>query len=154
MSLLATPSLSGRSLRKKAQSAFTLLEILIALAILGLLVGLTVTKLGGVFDQSKIDTAKIFVHDSLSTPLATYKLHMGDFPTTEEGLQALVTPPAKNADRWHGPYIVADGGKLPLDPWLEPYMYKYPGTHNKGSYDLWSKGPDKTDGTDDDIGNW
>jgi general secretion pathway protein G len=67
-------------------------------------------------------------------------------------LQALWTQPAQRADSWHGPY--GEGSKPPVDPWGEPYQYAYPGTHNKGSYDLWSKGPDHTSGTDDDIGNW
>lgn len=152
MSFLTTPSQSARSFGRKARSAFTLLEILIALAIMGLLVGLAVTKLGGIFDGAKTDTAHLFVKESLNTALSAYKIHMGDYPSTDEGIQALIAAPAKNADRWHGPYI--EGAKKPIDPWGEEYLYKYPGTHNKTSYDLWSKGPDKTDGTDDDIGNW
>ena len=152
MSLLASPSPSVPFPRRGSRSAFTLLEILIALAILGLLVGLTVSKLGGIFDGAKTDTAHLFVKESLSTALQAYKIHMGDYPSTEEGIQALITAPAKNSDRWRGPYI--EGNKKPVDPWGEEYLYKYPGVHNKTGYDLWSKGPDKTDGTDDDIGNW
>ena len=152
MPSLTTPSQSLRSRGRDLRRAFTLLEILIALAIMGLLVGLAVTKLGGIFDGAKQDTAKLFVTESLKTALQAYKIHMGDYPSTDEGIQALLVAPANKADRWHGPYI--DGSKQPQDPWLENYMYKYPGTHNKGSYDLWSKGPDKIDGTDDDIGNW
>jgi|APCry1669189844_1035258.scaffolds.fasta_scaffold01847_5 general secretion pathway protein G len=142
------------SSQKASIRAFTLMEILIVLAILGLLVGLSVTKLGGVLDGARINTAKIFINDSMKAPLFTYKMQVGDFPSTEEGLQALLVAPANKADRWQGPYLEVNGGKLPLDPWGEPYMYRYPGTHNKGSYDIWSKGPDKVDGNDDDIGNW
>ena len=142
------------SQKSRSTAAFTLMEILIVLAILGLLVGLSVTKLGGVLDGARINTAKIFINDSMKAPLFTYKMQTGDFPTTEESLQALVVAPANKADRWQGPYLEVNGGKLPLDPWGEPYMYRFPGTHNKGSYDLWSKGPDKVDGNEDDIGNW
>jgi general secretion pathway protein G len=147
------PVPSSRS-RPPSIQAFTLIEILVVLAILGLLVGLTVTKLGGVFDSAKVDTARIFVSESMKTPLFTYKMQMGDYPSTEEGLQALLTPPASKADKWQGPYIEVQGGKLPVDPWKNPYQYRFPGTHNKNGYDLWSMGPDGKDGTDDDIGNW
>jgi general secretion pathway protein G len=133
----------------RAARAFTLLEILIALAILGLLVGLAVADLGGIFDNSRVSAAKIFVQDGIKTPLFTYKMAMGSYPSTNDGLQALVTAPSSNADNWRGPYV-ADG-KLPLDPWGQPYQYANPGTHNKNSYDVWSKGPpDKPS----DIGNW
>ena len=140
--------------RPSAIRAFTLIEILVVLAIIGLLVGLTVTKLGGVFDTAQADTAKIFVNESMKAPLFTYKMQMGDYPSTEEGLQALLTAPANKADRWQGPYIETQGGKLPVDPWKNPYQYRYPGTHNKSGYDLWSTGPDGKDGTADDVGNW
>jgi len=97
---------------------------------------------------------QIFVNDSLKTALTRYRLDVGDYPTTAEGLAALMTAPAHAADRWHGPYADMPGGKLPLDPWGEPYQYRNPGVKNKGGYDLYSKGPDRLDGTEDDIGNW
>lgn len=137
----------------RTRAAFTLLEILIALAILALLVGLAVTKTETIFGGAQVTTAKLFVNESMATPLTTYRLHMGDYPTTAEGLQALITPPQGKADRWHGPYMEARGGKLPLDPWGNPYQYRYPGTHNKGSYDLFSFGPDGVE-NENDIGNW
>ncbi len=137
---------------QRTDEAFTLIEILVVLAIVGMLVGLAVSNLGHTLDQSRQDIAKIFVKQSMQAPLFTYKMHMGDFPTTAEGLQSLITPPANNADRWRGPYL--QDNKLPTDPWGEPYQYRYPGVKNKTGYDLWSKGPDRVDGTDDDIGNW
>lgn len=137
--------------RRKARG-FTLLEILVVLAIIGLVAGLAISKVGGIFDGAKIKTAQLFVNTSVKTPLTTYKIHMSDFPSTSEGLQALADRPAQRGDRWMGPYI--EGSKVPTDPWDEPYQYAYPGTHNKGSYDIWSKGPDKQSGTEDDIGNW
>jgi general secretion pathway protein G len=133
---------------------FTLIEILVVIAIISLLAGLTIANMGKVFGGSQVDVAKLMVTQSLKTPLMTYRFQMGGYPSTEEGLGALMTAPGNKADRWRGPYLI-EGTKVPvLDPWGEPYQYRYPGTHNKDSYDLWSKGPDKTDGTDDDIGNW
>jgi len=139
---------------RRAAAAFTLLEIMVVLAIIGLLAGLAITNVDKIFGGAKISTAQIFVRQSMQTALTTYRITVGDYPSTEEGLHALFAAPANKADRWRGPYV-AEGTTYPLlDPWNEPYQYRYPGTHNKTSYDLWSKGPDHTDGTDDDIGNW
>jgi general secretion pathway protein G len=136
------------------RSGFTLIEILVVIAIIGLLAGLTLSNVGNLFGNSQVSIAKLMVTQSLKVPLTTYRLQIGDYPSTEEGLQALFTAPPNKADRWRGPYVET-GQKYPiLDPWGEPYQYRYPGTHNKGGYDVWSKGPDKIDGTDDDIGNW
>lgn len=131
---------------------FTLMEILVVLAILGLLAGLAITKLGGTWDNAKKDTAALFVSTSIKVPLFQYRAHMGDYPSTQDGIQSLITPPANKADRWRGPYL--EPAKIPLDPWGEPYHYACPGTHNKDGYDVWSGGPDHQSGTEDDIGNW
>jgi general secretion pathway protein G len=146
-----SPSVVG-STSQRTDKAFTLLEIIVVLGIISLLVGLVVTNVGHIFDTSQTDVARLFVKQSMQAPLSIYKIHMGGYPTTAEGLQALLTAPAKNADRWRGPYLTDN--KIPTDPWGEPYQYRFPGVKNKDGYDLWSKGPDKTDGTDDDIGNW
>ena len=146
---LSTPSVPlFRSLRR----GFTLLEIMIALAILALLVGLAVTNLDTVFGNAQATTAKLFVTESVKLPLSSYRIAMGDYPSTAEGLQALITAPSSKAESWHGPYF--SDPKIPVDPWGEPYVYKYPGVHNPKGYDIYSKGPDKQDGTADDIGNW
>jgi general secretion pathway protein G len=145
-------SLASRPGTRRIDSAFTLIEILVVVAIIGLLFGLAVTNIGNLFSGGQKDIAKIFVNQSMQAPLTVYKIHMGDYQTTTEGLQALIDAPAGKTDRWRGPYL--KDAKLPLDPWQEPYQYRYPGVKNKNSYDLWSKGPDKNDGTEDDIGNW
>ncbi|MCU0793460.1 MAG: type II secretion system major pseudopilin GspG [Opitutaceae bacterium] len=150
MFLNASPRRPLAALRR----AFTLLEILVVLAIIGLLVGLAVKNVDSIFGDSQASIASIFVNDTLKTSLVTYRIDMGDYPSTAEGLEALVTAPAGKADRWKRPYVEAKGGKLPTDPWGEPYGYRYPGTRNKTGYDLFSKGPDKVEGTEDDIGNW
>jgi general secretion pathway protein G len=159
--MLVTDTLSARRLRSAstdslrplaARRAFTLLEILVVLAIIGLLAGLAISNVDKIFGSAQVTTAQLFVQQSMKTSLTTYSIQMGGYPSTADGLQALITAPANKADRWRGPYI--EGGKVPLDPWGEPYQYRSPGTKNKTSYDLYSKGPDKADGTEDDIGNW
>jgi general secretion pathway protein G len=139
---------------KTSARAFTLIEILVVLGIIGMLVAIMFRGVGGSYDKAQVKVAKIFIQAGLRTSLEKYKLDMGSYPSTAEGLAALLTAPANAADNWHGPYAEADGGKLQLDPWNEPYQYRFPGTHNKTKYDLFSKGPDKSEGTEDDIGNW
>jgi len=140
------------SARHSRQRAFTLLEIMIALAILSLLIGLAVSNLGNTFGDAQVTTARLFVHDSIKLPLTSYRIKMGDYPSTAEGLQALITAPNGKADLWTGPYF--EDSKIPLDPWGEAYVYRYPGVKNKTGYDIFSKGPDHVEGTADDIGNW
>ncbi len=140
---------------RPAAAGFTILEMVVVIAIIGLLLGVIVTRVGNVFGSSQEKVAQIFVRDSLSLPLQRYRMDLGSFPTTGEGLAALLTAPGGAAvDRWKGPYTEAPGGKMPVDPWGEPYQYRYPGTKNTSSYDLFTKGPDKQPETADDIGNW
>lgn len=139
---------------RRARAAFTLLEILVVLAIIGLLVGLVVSNTDKIFGQSQEAVARIFVRDSMKTPLTRYRIDLGDYPSTAEGLAALLASPQNIGDRWRGPYLETPGNKLPVDPWGSPYEYRHPGVKNTGSYDLFSRGPDKTADTADDIGNW
>lgn len=96
--------------------------------------------------------ADIFVNQTAKIALVPYRLDVGRYPTTEEGLDALVQAPSGKEDRWKGPYLES----LPSDPWGRPYEYRFPGTLNdqglKG-YDIWSLGEDGRKSADD-IGNW
>ena len=148
--MTTVPQKTARRLRK----GFTLLEILITIAIMALLVGVVVGNLDKFFGQGQEGSAKIFVRSSLEAPLLSFRRDLGDYPTTEQGIKALIKAPEDKADQWKGPYIKVPGGKAPSDPWGEPYEYRYPGTHNTDSYDLFSKGRDKQADTADDIGNW
>lgn len=130
---------------------FTILEILIVLAVIGMLVALGVSQADRILGRSQEDVARIWVNETIKVPLTSYRIHMGQYPSTEEGLQALINPPANRADRWRGPYI--DGTRIPTDPWGNPYQYRFPGTRNQGSYDVYSFGPDGVD-SDQNIGNW
>ena len=135
---------------KRDHRAFTLLEIIVMVGILALLATLMINKVDGIFGSNQKAIVKIFVNDTLKISLARYQMDNGSYPTTAEGLAVLMTAPANAPANWHGPYT----DKIPLDPYGEPYQYRSPGTHNKNGYDLFSKGFDKTEGTEDDIGNW
>jgi len=146
----AAQRLSTRKARD-SRKAFTILEVLVVLFILGMLLTVVMRNFDKIIGQSSESVANIFVNESIKTPLVTYRLHMGSYPTTEQGLKALITAPSSGADRWKGPYL--EGGKIPEDPWGRPYQYRYPGKKNPESYDVFSFGPDGVE-SDDDIGNW
>jgi general secretion pathway protein G len=132
------------------QQGMTLIEILVVLAILGLLAGLVGPNLLNRLDSAKTKTAAVQIQD-LEQGLEMYKLDVGRFPTTDEGLEALQTQPA-NAPGWNGPYLK---GSVPVDPWGQPYHYKSPGEHS--AVDIISYGADgKPGGEGDsaDVHNW
>jgi general secretion pathway protein G len=152
--LQRTAPLSGQNTRTRRApraTGFTMLEILVVLAIIGLLAGLAIVHVDTVHRQASVTATRLVVQQSLKTPLKTYQFNVGSPPTTAEGLRALLVNPGSNS-RWQGPYI--ESAMNLVDPWGEPYQYEYPGRHNKDSFDLWSKGPDKQSGTADDITNW
>ncbi|HWA29303.1 MAG TPA: type II secretion system major pseudopilin GspG [Lacunisphaera sp.] len=141
-------------LNHRSNRAFTLIEIVVMLGILALLAALMINNIGGIFGSSQQKIAKMFVQDTLKISLERYRMDMGSYPSTAEGLSALITAPTNAGAGWQGPYIQTPDGKMQLDPFGEPYQYRQPGTHNKSGYDLFSKGVDKSEGTEDDIGNW
>ncbi len=134
------------------QTGFTLLEILVVVVILGILASLVLPNFLGRTDQARTIAAK---HDiqSLVGVLKLYKLDNGDYPTTSQGLQALVSKPDSDPRprNWKQPYIE----RLPKDPWDRPYQYLNPGVH--GTIDVFTMGADGQpggDGNNSDIGNW
>ncbi|WDN90305.1 general secretion pathway protein G [Desulfosarcina sp. BuS5] len=132
------------------KKGFTLIEILIVMVILGLLAALVGPKMFGKVGKSKQKAAKAQI-SLLETALDTFRLDMGRYPTSEEGLEALRTKPA-DSEKWDGPYIPK---KVPLDPWSNPYEYQSPGEN--GDYDIISFGADGTadgEGENKDIVNW
>jgi general secretion pathway protein G len=137
--------------RRRPRAAFTLLEMLLVIALLGLLATVAVVKFAGVDENARIDLARTFVNTSADAALLSFKQHTGSYPTTDQGLRALITAPESSSGRWRGPYI--KGRDVPVDPWKRPYQYRYPGSKNTGSYDLYSWGPDGVE-SQDDIGNW
>lgn len=121
----------------RADVGFTLLELLVVIAILGLLIGLVapaaLRQLGG----ARISVAKQSI-ERIGGILDLYKLDVGSYPSTEDGLQALLDKPS-DAESWNGPYIKSGGA--PVDPWNHPYIYHNPSTRQGHDYDLCSAGP-------------
>ena len=136
--------------RRKNNSAFTLIEIVLVLAIIALLLGAAIFKLTGVFTSSQKQRV-IQDFSAFGPALNVYRMNAGTFPSTEQGLNALVEKPTSGRiPKNYEPTLKGEQ----LDPWQTPYGYKFPGDHNKNDPDIWSFGPDMIDGTDDDIGNW
>lgn len=137
----------GNSAREIAQAGFSLVEMLVVLAIIGLLVGLVGPRVLGYLSDSKLKTAKIQI-DSTAAALDLFFLDNGRYPTTSENINALVQKPG-NLGTWNGPYL--RGGIAPKDPWGNPYVYRSPGQH--GQYDLYSLGPEGREGANN-VTSW
>src|SRR5262245_28363573 len=116
-------------------SGFTLLELLVVVAILGMLVGYVAPRYFGQLGKSEVTTARAQI-EALGSALDQYRLDTGRYPATEPGLAALLERP-QNETKWNGPYLKKN---VPLDPWGKPYLYKSPG--ERGEYDLLSYGKD------------
>jgi len=134
----------------RLQRGFTLLELLVVMVIIGLLVGYVGPKYFSQIGKSEIKATRAQI-DSLEKALDQYRLDVGRYPSTEQGLSALMTQPSGEA-RWQGPYLKK---AIPPDSWGKPYQYKFPGEH--GEFDLMSFGKDGQpggSGEDADITNW
>ena len=133
-----------------AQTGFTLMELLVVLAILGLLMSLVGPQVLNQLGGAKTKTALIQIKD-LEQSLEMYKLDVGRFPSSSEGLSALVDKPG-GVTGWNGPYLKSD---VPQDPWKQDYQYKYPG--ERGELDIFTYGQNGApggEGEDSDVGNW
>jgi general secretion pathway protein G len=130
--------------------AFTLVELLLVLVILGVLAAIVVPKFSGRTEQARVTAAQSQLA-TFATALDAFEVDNGYYPRGGDGLLALIDEP-QDAQNWRGPYLSADA--IPLDPWGNPYIYESPGRHNPRSYDLMSAGPDGQVGNDDDITNW
>jgi general secretion pathway protein G len=142
MRITFAPSTVGRvsrqvPSRQRWQDGFTLLELLVVLAILGLLIGLVAPRALSLLGSSKEKIAHIDL-ERLAANLDIYKIDVGSYPTTDQGLQALIRRP-QGAERWNGPYIKGD--KLPEDPWGHPFVYHSPSQRPGHEFDLYSLGP-------------
>ncbi len=122
-------------------AGFTLIELMVVLVILGLLAGLVGPQLFGRVDTSKVQTAETQIK-MLRGALHAYRLDVGRFPSTSQGLAALVRPPGDAAEFWNGPYL---DDEVPPDPWNAPYRYEYPADNLQG-FALYSLGADSTEG--------
>ena len=144
-----------RKQRTQRKSGFTLVEIMIVLAILVLLLAMVGPRL--LKTQEKADQKITLTQiKTVQQALDMYKVDNRSYPSTEEGLKALLEKPADEARgvAWDGPYLSED--TLPVDPWGNSYRYEYPPTHgkNRDMPNIWSAGPDGKDSTEDDIVNW
>ena len=132
---------------KHRRDGFTLIEVLLVLVILVILASLVGFYARGA-QKTALENAARSQIGNFKTCIEGYQLDVRSYPSTSQGLQALITPPSdlRNAERWKGPYM--DAREVPLDPWDSPYQYQLIDPDN---YRIWSVGPDGADGSEDDI---
>jgi len=134
-------------MRHKTKRAFTLIELMLVVVIIGALIAMVMPRLSGRGEQARTAACKADINVNIATALKLYELDNGTFPATDKGLNALLNKPS-SAINWNGPYLEKD----PLDPWGREYKYAYPGEH-RADYDLYSLGKDGTE-SEDDVKNW
>jgi general secretion pathway protein G len=126
---------------------------MLVVIIIGILVAMIVPNIAGRSDQARKTAARTDIESNLSTALDLYKMDVGQYPTTEQGLSALITEPTASPvpEQWNGPYLKKK--RIPKDPWGHDYVYISPGVNNSESYDLSSLGASGTEGSDN-VNNW
>src|SRR6185369_17001664 len=127
--------------RRVTSRAFTLIEIMVVVIILGVLAATIIPKFMTTTHDAKVSAAKAHVAE-LESALERFYVHMDRYPTTDEGLKVLVEPPTGDEKKWRGPYVK----QLRNDPWGNPYQYRNPGLRHTAGFDLWSRGEDNADG--------
>jgi general secretion pathway protein G len=138
----------------RRSGGFTLIEIMAVVLIIGLLSTLVGLAIFPQIDKARVNTTRTQI-TMLDGALEAYRMDNANFPTTEQGLSALVTPPPDARNAQPGGYLRER--RVPQDPWGHPFQYEFPGSHNTYSYDLWSYGADGNpggEGVNADIGNW
>jgi general secretion pathway protein G len=137
--------------RGTGRHAFTLVEMLLVVAIIGILAALIVPKISGKGEEARMKAAQADI-TSIGTALDMFEVDCGHYPYGKNGLADLLVQP-RDAQNWKGPYL-KDMTALPKDPWGHPYVYEFPGKHSLNSYDLTSTGPSGQYGNQDNIANW
>jgi len=152
LTVISVSPIYANKLARISVRGFTLIELMIVVIIIAAMAAMVVPRLAGRSEQARIAIAQADVNSNIGMALKLYELDNRNFPTTEQGLKALIAKPSTNPVpiNWNGPYLEKD----PIDPWGSPYQYKCPGIHNPAGYDLYSLGKDGAEGTDDDVGNW
>ncbi len=133
----------------QSQRGFTLIEVLLVMVILTVLAATVLPKFAGRSKEARITAAHTDIAN-LEVALDAFEVDNGRYPTTTEGLKLLIENSAE-LKNWKGPYLKRG---VPNDPWENQYVYTQPGRHNTYGYDLYSSGPDKKEGGEDDIDNW
>ena len=140
-------------MKRQRKTKYTFIEIMVVVIIIAILAAVVMPKFAGRTEDARISSAQSQL-SIFQTTLSAYNLDTGVYPSTAQGLKALVvkptTPPVPV--NWKGSYLSSK--KVPLDPWKNAYIYKCPGTHNPESYDLSSNGPSGTSGDKGSITNW
>lgn len=135
----------------KHRAGFTLIELMLVVIIIAALAAMVMPRLAGRTEEARREVAKADIQGNIALALKLYEVDNGRYPTTEQGLAALLQKPTSppTPTNWKGPYLEQE----PLDPWKKLYVYRYPGVHPPRDYDLYSLGPDGAEGNDD-VANW